>query len=113
MSDVSTGGLVEHTLDDVLARLTAVADGAGERWRSRADSNDSYMAGVLHGLCIALATVGGGDSDELLHERMSGRQRRQRKPGEIRVVRLATSWTGGGTRNRIERWDGEKWEPLP
>lgn len=115
---VSTGGTVERIagdLDDVTAQLQRMVDGFGERWRGRLDERDAstYAAGVLHGLCIALAVVTGQDSDALLHSQMSGEPIRERPIGEVRVVPVGGHrWQGGGG-FVVERWDGQQWERLP
>lgn len=114
---VSVGGSIERIagdLADVTGQLSALVDGQGERWRARTGERESstYAAGVLHGLCIALAVVVGGDSDVLLHEQMSGQAPRPRAVGEVRVVHAGANRVAGG-RFVVERWTGEKWEPVP
>lgn len=109
MSQVATPIEVPATVDELTELLRSVTDGFGERWRGRIDGDrpsSTYAAGVLHGLCIALAVVTGQSSDALLHAQMSGKPARERAVGEVRVFRV-----GGGL--VVEQWDGARWERLP
>lgn len=97
-----------------LDRLAMLVDEFGARHRARTSldrQSDSYMAGVLHGLCIAQAALTGRDSHELLHAQMSGEPPRVRRVGEIRLVTIGQGITGNA--HAVERWTGETWERIP
>ena len=103
-------------IDGHLEQLADLVNDAGARWPERAAGHDretqgdTYLAGVLHGLCIALAMGTGVDSDALFHSQMSGRPPRERKVGEIRFVRIAHTMRGDA--HVVERWDGVSWSRI-
>lgn len=75
---ISTGGLAEHMVDDLVEKLSVLARGASDNMVDKAGHaeqhprrhdiprwGETYWAGYLHGVCAAIAALTGEDSTQI------------------------------------------------
>ncbi len=79
MADPVTAVITDDaaTIEALVESLRELAAGAGQHMRERGEASDreqdvprwaeTYFAGYLHGVCAAIATATGENSDDLVH----------------------------------------------